>query len=148
MASDKYKLEAVFFLLFGGQGNLFKDKKQHKVFYGYLRELLFKICEDLKRGESHLISNLREQCVNLKFSLVEVLRFLQDQEVGLEDLPADLLNQVVELDHFCTDALHQFAERERPPDLKFIRELRVALKVVLPQLSIVEEEVYSRLAIY
>jgi hypothetical protein len=148
MASDKYKLEAVFFLLFGGQGNLFKDKKQHEVFYGYLRELLFKICEDLKNGESHLISNLREQCVNLKFSLVEVLRFLQDQEVGLEDLPADLLNQVVELDHFCTDALHQFAERERPPDLKFIREVRVALKVVLPQLSIVEEEVYSRLAIY
>ena len=148
MASDKYKLEAVFFLLFGGQGNLFKDKKQHKVFYGYLRELLFKICEDLKSGESHLISNLREQCVNLKFSLVEVLRFLQDQEVGLEDLPADLLSQVVELDHFCTDALHQFAERERPPDLKFIREVRVALKVVLPQLAIVEEEVYSRLAIY
>lgn len=148
MSSDKYKLEAVFFLLFGGQGDLFKDKKQHEVFYSYLRELLFKICEDLKNRESHLISNLREQCVNLKFSLVGVLRFLQDQEVGLEDLPVDLLNQIVELDHFCTDALHQFAERDRPPDLKFIREIRVALKVVLPQLSIVEEEVYSRLAIY
>ena len=148
MASDKYKLEAVFFLLFGGQGDLFKDKKQHEVFYSYLRELLFKICEDLKNKESRLISNLRDQCVNLKFSLVGVLRFLQDQGVGLEDLPADLLNQIVELDHFCADALHQFAERDRPPDLKFIREIRVALKVVLPQLSIVEEEVYSRLAIY
>ena len=60
----------------------------------------------------------------------------------------ELLNQIIELDHFCTEALHQFAERERPPDLKFVRELRIALKVVLPQLSIVEEEVYSRLAIY
>lgn len=148
MASDKYKLEAVFFLLFGGQGDLFKDKKQHEVFYGYLRELLFKICEDLKTRESHLIAGLREQCVDLKLSLVGVLRFLEDQEVGLEDLPADLLNQIIELDHFCNDALHRFADRERPPDLKFVREVRIALKVVLPQLSIVEEEVYSRLAIY
>ena len=148
MASDKYKLEAVFFLLFGGQGDLFKDKKQHEVFYGYLRELLFKICEDLKVRESHLIASLREQCVDLKLSLIGVLRFLEDQEVGLEDLPVDLLNQIIELDHFCTDVLHQFAERERPPELKFVREVRIALKVVLPQLSIVEEEVYSRLAIY
>ena len=148
MASDKYKLEAVFFLLFGGQGDLFEDKKQHEVFYGYLRELLFKICEDLKTRESHLLAGLREQCVDTKFSLVGVLRFLEDQEIGLEDLPADLLNQIIELDHFCTDALHRFAERDRPLDLKFIREIRVALKVVLPQLSIVEEEVYSRLAVY
>ena len=95
-----------------------------------------------------MIANLREQCVDLKLSLIGVLRFLEDQEVGLEDLPADLLNQIIELDHFCTDALHQFAEREQPPELKFIREVRIALKVVLPQLSIVEEEVYSRLAIY
>ncbi len=148
MASDKYKLEAVFFLLFGGQGDLFIDKKQHEAFYSYLRELLFKICEDLKTREPHLIASLREQCVDLKFSLVGVLRFLEDQEVGLEDLPADLLNQIIELDHFCADALHRFTERECPPDLKFIREVRVALKVVLPQLSMVEEEVYSRLAIY
>ena len=148
MASDKYKLEAVFFLLFGGHGDLFEDKKQHEAFYGYLREFLFKIYEDLKTRESHLLAGLREQCVDTKFSLVGVLRFLEDQEIGLEDLPADLLNQIIELDHFCTDALHRFAERDRPLDLKFIREIRVALKVVLPQLSIVEEEVYSRLAVY
>jgi len=148
MASDKYKLEAVFFLLFGGQGDLFEDKKQHKVFYGYLRELLFTICADLKTRESHLLTSLREQCVDTKFSLVGVLRFLEEQEVGLEDLPADLLNQIIELDHFCTDALHRFAERDRPPDLKFIREVRVALKVVLPQLAMVEEEVYSRLTVH
>ena len=148
MASDKYKLEAVFFLLFGGHGDLFEDKKQHEAFYGYLREFLFKIYKDLKTRESHLLAGLREQCVDTKFSLVGVLRFLEDQEIGLEDLPADLLNQIIELDHFCTDALHRFAERDRPLDLKFIREIRVALKVVLPQLSIVEEEVYSRLVSY
>ena len=102
MASNKYKLEAVFFLLFGGQGDLFEDKKQHEVFYGYLRELLFKICEDLKTRESQLLAGLREQCVDTKFSLIGVLRFLEDQEIGLEDLPADLLNQIIELDHFCT----------------------------------------------
>ncbi|MGY8714257.1 MAG: hypothetical protein ACKVJ1_10255, partial [Verrucomicrobiia bacterium] len=87
MASDKYKLETVFFILFGGQGELFKDKKQQEVFYGTLREMLFKICEDLKTKESLLISRLRDQCVDIKMSLIGVLRFLEDQEVGLEDLP-------------------------------------------------------------
>ena len=94
MSSDKYKLETVFFLLFGGQGDLFKDKKQHEVFYGNLRELLFKICKDLKTKESILISNLREQCVDIKMSLVGIMRFLEDQDVGLEDLPAEILNQI------------------------------------------------------
>ena len=148
MSSDKYKLETVFFILFGGQGELFKDKKQHEVFYGNLREMLFKICEDLKTKESLLISGLREQCVDIKMSLVQILRFLEDQEVGLEDLPAELLNQIVELDQFCNDALRQFSIRNEPPELKFIRDLRVALKVVEPQLALLEEEIYSQIAIY
>jgi hypothetical protein len=148
MSSDKYKLETIFFLLFGGQGELFKDKKQHEVFYGNLREMLFKICEDLKTKESLLISGLREQCVDIKMSLVQILRFLEDQEVGLEDLPAELLNQIVELDQFCNDALRQFSIRNEPPELKFIRDLRVALKVVEPQLVLLEEEIYSQIAIY
>ncbi len=148
MASVKYKLETVFFLLFGGQGELFKDKKQHEVFYGNLREMLFKICEDLKTKESLLISKLREQCVDVKMSLVGVLRFLEDQEVGLEDLPSEILNQIVELDQFCNDALRQFSIRNEPPELKFIRDLRVALKVVEPQLALLEEEIYSQIAIY
>jgi hypothetical protein len=148
MASDKYKLETVFFLLFGGQGELFKDKKQHEVFYGNLRETLFKICEDLKTKESLLISGLREQCVDIKMSLVGMLRFLEDQEVGLEDLPAEILNQIVELDQFCNDALCYFSIRNEPPELKFIRDLRVALKIVEPQLALLEEEIYSQIAIY
>ena len=148
MASDKYKLETVFFILFGGQGELFKDKKQQEVFYGTLREMLFKICEDLKTKESLLISRLRDQCVDIKMSLIGVLRFLEDQEVGLEDLPAEILNQIVELDQFCKDALRNFSIRNETPELKFIRDLRVALKVVEPQLALLEEEIYSQIAIY
>ena len=148
MSSDKYKLETVFFLLFGGQGDLFKDKKQHEIFYGNLRKLLFKICEDLKTKESILISNLREQCVDIKMSLVGMMRFLEDQDVGLEDLPAEILNQIIELDQFCNDSLPRFSICDEPPDLKFIRDLRVALKVVAPQLQMLEEEIYSQISIY
>ena len=148
MSSDKYKLETVFFLLFGGQGDLFKDKQQHELFYGNLRELLFKICEDLKTKESILISGLREQCVDIKISLVGIMRFLEDQEVGLEDLPTEILNQIIELDQFCNDSLGRFSMRDEPPELIFIRDLKVALKVVIPQLALLEEEIYSQIAIY
>ncbi|MEC9423657.1 MAG: hypothetical protein VYC01_04860, partial [Nitrospinota bacterium] len=147
-SSDKYKLETVFFLLFGGQGELFKDKKQHEIFYGNLRELLFKICEELKNKESALMSGLREQCVDIKISLIGIMRFLEDQEVGLEDLPAEILNQIIELDQFCNSALSRFAIRDEPPDLIFIRDLRVTLKITIPQLAMLEEEIYSHIAIY
>ena len=148
MSSNKYKLETVFFLLFGGQGELFKDKKQHEVFYGNLREILFKICEELKTKESALISGLREQCVDIKMSLIGIMRFLEDQDVGLKDLPAEILNQIIELDQFCNDSLPRFSICNEPPDLKFIRDLKVALKVVAPQLTMLEEEIYSQIAIY
>ena len=148
MSSDKYKLETVFFLLFGGQGDLFKDKKQHEVFYSNLRELLFKICEDLKTKESILISGLREKCVDIKLSLVGIVRFLEDQEVGLEDLPGEILNQIIEIDQFCNDSLRRFSMHDELPELIFIRDLRIALKVVLPQLALLEEEIYSQIAIY
>ena len=148
MSSDKYKLETVFFLLFGGQGELFKDKKQHEVFYRNLRELLFKIYEELKNKESALISGLREQCVDIKMSLIGIMRFLEDQEVGLEDLPAEILNQIIELDQFCNNALSHFSIRHEPPDLIFIRDLKVTLKITVPQLAMLEEEIYSHIAIY
>jgi len=148
MSSEKYKLETVFFLLFGGQGDLFKDKKQHEVFYGNLRELLFKIYEELKNKESALISDLREQCVDIKMSLIGMMRFLEDQEVGLEDLPAEILNQIIELDQFCNNALSHFSIRNEPPDLIFIRDLKVTLKITGPQLAMLEEEIYSHITIY
>ena len=102
----------------------------------------------MKTKESILISNLREQCVDIKMNLVGIMRFLEDQDVGLKDLPAEILNQIIELDQFCNDSLSRFSIWDEPPDLKFIRDLRVALKVVAPQLTMLEEEIYSQIVIY
>jgi len=44
--------------------------------------------------------------------------------------------------------LPRFSICDEPPDLQFIRDLRVALKVVAPQLTMLEEEIYSQIAIY
>ena len=76
------------------------------------------------------------------------MRFLEDQEVGLEDLPGEILNQIIEVDQFCNDSLRRFSMRDELPELIFIRDLRVALKVVIPQLAFLEEEIYSQIAIY
>ena len=148
MATDKFKIESVFHLLFGGQGKLFLNRQQHDAFYKRLRKLLFRICEDLKTPESRLIRELREKTVEVKFSLIGILRFLEENQVGLEDLPADTLNQIVDLDYFCTETLRKFADREHPPEIKFIRDVRLALKIILPHLDHLEEEVYYRLGFY
>ncbi|MFQ5450925.1 MAG: hypothetical protein ACE5E9_09870 [Nitrospinaceae bacterium] len=148
MASDKFKVEVVFYLLFGGEGKLFHDQKQHNAFYQRLRKILYQICEDLKTPESKLISDLRDKTVEVKLSLIGILRFLESQEVGLEDLPVDLLNQIIDLDHFCTETLKRFSDRGRSPDLKFFRDVRLALKIILPHLHQLEEEIYFRLGIF
>jgi hypothetical protein len=148
MASDKFKIESVFDLLFGGQGKLFLDKKQHDAFYQRLRKLLHGICNDLKKPESSLIRDLRDKSVGVKLSLIGILRFLEENEVGLEDLPADTLNQVIDLDSFCTETLRRFADRDNPPELKFVRDVRMALKIILPHVDQLEDEVYCRLGIF
>ena len=148
MASDKFKIESVFNLLFGGQGELFLNKQQHDAFYEKLRELLRGICEDLKQRESSLIQSLRDKSVEVKLSLIEMLRFLETNKVGLQDLPTETLNQIMDLDNFCVETLRKFADRSSPPDLKFIRDVRLALKIILPHLGQLEDEVYSRLGFY
>jgi hypothetical protein len=148
MASDKFKIESVFNLLFGGQGELFLNKQQHDAFYEKLRELLHGICEDLKKRESSLIRSLRDKSVEVKLSLIGILRFLEENKVGLQDLPSDTLHQIMDLDHFCTETLRKFADRVNPPDLKFIRDVRLALKIILPHLGQLEDEVYSRLGFF
>lgn len=148
MASDKFKIESVFDLLFGGQGKLFLDKKQHDAFYQRLRKLLHRICKDLKQPESSLIRDLRDKSVGVKLSLIGMLRFLEENEVGLEDLPAETLNQIIDLDYFCTETLRRFADRENPAELKFVRDVRMALKIILPHVDQLEDEVYYRLGIY
>jgi len=148
MASDKFKIESVFNLLFGGQGELFLNKQQHDAFYQMLRDLLHGICADLKQPESSLIRDLRCKSVEVKLSLIGILRFLEENKVGLQDLPSETLNQIMDLDHFCTETLRKFAVWSDPPDLKFVRDVRMALKIILPHLGQLEDEVYSRLGFF
>ncbi|MBT3515061.1 MAG: hypothetical protein HN474_07080 [Nitrospina sp.] len=148
MGSDTYKLESVFNILFGGEGKIFNNQNQHEVFYKYLRKLLKKICLDLKQPESKAISALRDETVSIKLSLIEILRFLEKNEVGLKDLPQDLLDKIYDLDHFCRETLCRLADRSAIPNLKFIHDAKLAIKIILPHAAYLEEEVYSQLGFY
>ena len=148
LGSEVYELEAVFKVLFGGEGKLFRDQTQHDVFYNHLRKQLKKIYVDLRQPESKLITTLRNQTVSIKLSLIEILRFLEGNEVGLNDLPPDLLEKVHDLDHFCRETLTRLANRSEIPELKFIHDARLAIKIMLPHVAALEEEVYSQLGFY
>ena len=148
MGSDAYKLELVFNTLFGGEGKLFRNQKQHEVFYSHLRRLLKKICTELKNPEPKVIATLRDQTVGIKLSLIGVLRFLEENEVGLKDLPPDLLEKIHDLDHFCRETLTRLADRSGVPDLKFIHDARLAIKIILPHAASLEEEIYYQLGFY
>jgi hypothetical protein len=148
MGSDRFKLEVVFLLLFSGEGKLFLNKKQHNAFYSHLRKLLNEVTEGLKTPEPRLLTELREKCVLVKLGLIGILRFLEGKGVGLEDLPAETLVQVMELDQFCVENLSRLSRRGEPPDLKFIGDLKLSLKFVLPHLNQLEEEVYHQLGFY
>jgi len=148
MASDHFRLEEVFHLLFGGEGKLFLNKKQHAAFYDHLRTLLYQITDDLKSPEPRIITELREKCVLVKLGLIGILRFLEGKGVGLDDLPAEILVQIMELDQFSVDNLSRFARRGEPVDLKFVSDLKLSLKFVLPHLKQLEDEVYHQLGFY
>ena len=148
MGSEVYKLESVFNILFGGEGKVFYNQNQHEVFYSHLRKLLKTICADLKQPESRVIATLRNQTVGIKLSLIEILRFLEKNEVGLKDLPSDLLEKIHDLDHFCRETLTRLADRSEIPELKFIHDARLAIKIILPHATSLEEEIYSRLGFY
>jgi hypothetical protein len=148
MGTEKFKPEAVFHLLFGGEGKLFFDKGQHGSFYSKLRKLLHDICEDLKAPESLVISELRDKTVEMKLGLIGILRFLEEHQVGLEDLPEDTLEQVADLDRFCSETLTELSNRNQSPDLNFIRDTRLALRIIQPHMDHLEEEVYCRLGFF
>jgi len=148
MGSEVYKLESVFNILFGGEGKLFHNQNQHEKFYSHLRKQLKKVYADLKHPESKVITTLRRQTVNIKLSLIGILRFLEENEVGLNDLPPDLLEKVHDLDHFCRETLTHLADRSEIPNLKFIHDARLAIKIILPHAAALEKEVYSQLGFY
>ena len=148
MATEDFNIESVFALLFGAKQDAFYNKRQHSAFYRLLRKLLNQIMDELKGPEPQLVSRIRNQAVAMKLRLIEILRFLEFQEVGLEDLPEEVLDQLAELDGFCMDALHKLSDRPNPPDVKTIRDLRVALQMVQPNMDHLEEDVFYRLGIY
>lgn len=145
--SEKFKTAAILDLLFGGKGERFFDIKQRNAFYRHLRKLLLKIYRDEKDCGSRYVSNLRETVVGVKLSLIKILRFLEAHQVGLADIPGEVLDQIVDLDHFCVETLPKFTDRSQPPDLKTISDIRMALKFILPNLIRLEEDVYCRLGI-
>ena len=148
MGSEVYKLESVLNILFGGEGKLFRNQNQHELFYNHLRKQLKKIYSDLKHPESKVITTLRKQTVGIKLGLIRILRFLEENDVGLNDLPPDLLEKIHDLDHFCRETLTRLADRSKIPELKFIRDARLAIKIILPHAAALEEEVYSQLSFY
>ena len=95
-----------------------------------------------------MISNLRRQTVGIKLSLIGILRFLERSGVGLQDIPEEILGQIEDLDYFCAQTLARLADREAPTDIKFVQEVCLALKIILPHLASLEEDVYDRLGIY
>jgi len=148
MGSEGYKLESVFNILFGGEGKLFRNQNQHDFFYNHLRKQLKKICTDLKQPEPKVITTLRNQTVGIKLSLIGILRYLEKNEVGLNNLPPDLLEKIHDLDHFCRETLTRLSDRSEIPELKFIQDARLAIKIILPHAAALEEEVYSQLGFY
>lgn len=148
LGSADYELDEVFQLLFGGKDDRFQNPKQRSAFYRHLRKLLSKIFFEKQEPELKAAANLRDGVVQVKLKLVEMLRYLESQDISLPDLPGELLDQIIDLDHFCAEILAKFKDRSRPPDLKTIRYTRLALNIVQPNLSRLEEDIYYQLGVY
>ncbi|MCF8721869.1 hypothetical protein [Nitrospina gracilis] len=148
MATDDFDIEAVFDLLFGAKRDRFYDDRQHKAFYRYLRKMLQGICEELQCPEPKPVSDIRNQTVGVKLRLIQVLRYLESQQVSLEDLPTEILEVLADLDEFCTDTLEKLSDRLDPPDVKSIRDMRMTLQMIGPDADLLEEDIYNNLGIY
>jgi len=148
MGTEEFDLESVFDLLFGAKKDCFYDEKQHQAFYRMLRKMLNLVCDELKGPEPRLISQLRSKIVYMKLRLIEMLRYIEAQEVSLEDLPEEVLEHMADLDGFCLEGLGHLSDRPEPPDLKTIHDLRLALQMVQPNLDYLEETIFYRLGVY
>ncbi|MGP0566113.1 MULTISPECIES: hypothetical protein [unclassified Nitrospina] len=148
MATDDFDIEAVFDLLFGAKRDRFYDDRQHKAFYRYLRKMLQGICEDLQCPEPKPVSDIRNETVGIKLRLIQILRYLESQMVNLEDLPAEMLEVLADLDEFCTETLEKLSDRLNPPDVKSIRDMRLTLHMIGPDADLLEEDIYNNLGIY
>jgi hypothetical protein len=135
-------------LLFSGKGKLFADEKQEETFYSLLRTTMIPLYEAAALPESKIIADLREKTVHVKLTLVKILKILEVNDIELTDLPAELLDQVIDLDSFCVETLTFLENNNRPPDLKIIRDIQLAHKIIGPKIACLEEEILHGFGIY
>ena len=76
------------------------------------------------------------------------LNLVHKLHMPLAYLPPDLLEKIHDLDHFCQETLTRLADRSEIPELKFIYEARLAIKIILPHAATLREEIYSQLGFY
>lgn len=143
-----YSLQELVDLLFSGKGKLFADEKQEEAFYKLLRKTMVPLYEQAALPESRIIADLREKTVQVKLNLVKILKILEVNDIELADLPAELLDQVIDLDSFCVETLTFLEENNRPPDLKVIRDIQLAHKIIGPKIVCLEEEILHGFGIY
>ncbi len=145
---EKYQMVEVFDLLFGGREDRFFNGKQETAFYRRLRKLLNRIFQDSESPEPAMVVDLRDKAVQVKLRLIRILRFLEASEIHLTELPGETLDQIIDLDNFCTEILPKFQDKTKVPDLKTIRYVRLVLRIIFPELSRLEEDIYHRLGVY
>lgn len=141
-------LEVLVDMLFSGKGDLFHNAKQEDRFYQLLREMMIPLYKEMEDPEPKTIAELREQAVSVKLRLIKALKFLECKEIGLADLPFEILDQIIEMDQFCAESLIFFEESQHPIPIQRIKDIQLALKIISPKLSILEEEIYNDLSVF
>jgi hypothetical protein len=141
-------LEVLVDMLFSGKGDLFHNAKQEDRFYQLLREMMIPLYKEMEDPEPKTIVELRSQAVSVKLRLIKALKFLEYKEIGLADLPFEILDQIIEMDQFCAESLIFFEESQHPIPIQRIKDIQLALKIISPKLSILEEEIYNDLSVF
>jgi hypothetical protein len=141
-------LEVLVDMLFSGKGDLFHNAKQEDRFYQLLRKMMIPLYKEMEEPEPKTIVELRSQAVSVKLRLIKVLKFLEYKEIGLADLPFEILDQIIEMDQFCAESLIFFEESQHPIPIQRIKDIQLALKIISPKLSILEEEIYNDLSVF
>jgi hypothetical protein len=141
-------LEVLVDMLFSGKGDLFHNSKQEDRFYQLLRDMMIPLYKEMEEPEPKTIAELRAQAVSVKLRLIKSLKFLEFKEIGLADLPFEILDQIIEMDQFCAESLIFFEESQHPIPIQKIKDIQLALKIVGPKLSALEEEIYNDLSVF
>ena len=141
-------MEELVDLLFGGKGELFYSPKQEEVFYQLLRDQMRMLYLEIEKPEPRTISELRQKSVEVKLSLIKILKHLEYHEIELTDLPIELLDLVIELDSFCVESLIFLEDKTSPTNLKRVRDIQQAHKIIRPKLTSLESEIYYGLGFY